>query len=36
MPWKEHPIVDLREQFVLRAKAPEANVSSLCRRTKDP
>jgi putative transposase len=31
MPWKEHPIVDLREQFVLRAKAPGANVSALCR-----
>jgi putative transposase len=31
MPWKEHPIVDLREQFVLRAKAPGANISALCR-----
>jgi transposase InsO family protein len=31
MAWKEHPIVDLREQFVLRANAPGANVSALCR-----
>jgi transposase InsO family protein len=31
MPWKEHRIMDLREEFVLRAKAPGAIVAALCR-----
>jgi putative transposase len=31
MPWKEHRAVDLREEFVLKAKAPRANISALCR-----
>jgi transposase InsO family protein len=31
MPWKEHRTVDLREELVLRAKAPERNVAELCR-----
>src|SRR5712692_7882413 len=31
MPWKEHRIVTLREEFVLRAKARGANKSALCR-----
>jgi transposase InsO family protein len=31
MPWKEHRALDLREEFVLKAKAPGANVSALCR-----
>jgi putative transposase len=31
MPWLEHQIVELREQFVLAAIAPDANVSALCR-----
>ena len=31
MPWKEHRALDLREEFVLKAKAPGANISALCR-----
>lgn len=31
MPWKEHRLVDLREEFVLRAKAPGSSISALCR-----
>jgi putative transposase len=31
MPWKEHRTMDLRNQFVLAATAPGANVSQLCR-----
>ena len=31
MPWKEHRILELREEFVLRAKGPNANVAELCR-----
>jgi putative transposase len=31
MPWQEHRIVDLRMEFVLRAKARGANVAELCR-----
>jgi putative transposase len=31
MPWQEHRTVDLREEFVLRAKAPDVQFSGLCR-----
>lgn len=31
MPWKEHRIVERREEFVLRAKGPNANIAELCR-----
>lgn len=30
MPWKELRVMDLREEFVLKASAPGANVSLLC------
>jgi transposase InsO family protein len=31
MPWKEHRTMDLRNQFVLAATSPSANISELCR-----
>lgn len=31
MPWKELCTMGIREEFVLRASAPEANVAALCR-----
>lgn len=31
MPWREHRRVDLREQFVLKASEPRANISELSR-----
>jgi putative transposase len=31
MPWKEHRTMDLRNQFVLAATSPGANISQLCR-----
>jgi hypothetical protein len=31
MPWKELCTVDIREEFVLRATSPNANVAALCR-----
>ena len=33
MPWKEHLAMDIREQFVLRARAPGSNVAELCAAT---
>ena len=31
MPWEEQPIVNQREEFVLRALEPGANIAALCR-----
>lgn len=31
MPWQKHLIMNLREEFVLRANAPGSNLSELCR-----
>ena len=33
MPWKESTLVSLRNEFVLLARAPGANVSEICRRS---
>jgi len=32
MPWKEHTAMSLRSEFVAFARAPDANISELCRR----
>lgn len=34
MPWQEKSVKDQREEFVLLARAPDANIAELCRRFK--